>query len=74
MWIQTSTYADFQLIVAALGLGAIFYHDGGGSNFQVTVVTLANVGVRLTSAGAKPGSFLSDYPTAISISVDPAFG
>jgi hypothetical protein len=74
MHIGLTDYADFQAMFAALGGGPVFYHDGGGSNFQITAFTLNGTAIRVTSIGAQPGSFATDYPAAIQLNLDPSFG
>jgi hypothetical protein len=66
-----STYSEFQTVYSALNAlfdtqrPVILYKDPGGANFQVAAYfTRDQVAVHVGGI-TKPGTFSSDYPTAI---------
>lgn len=73
MQLMFNDYAAFKLMFVGLGSGPVFYHDGGGSDFQITAFTLNGTALRVTSIGNKPGSFDTDFPAAVAMPADPAF-
>ena len=66
--IKTQSYADFKLVANGLGVSmSIFYFDGG-SAFQAIGIYQGLPVVEVTLGSAKPGSFSSDYPSAVALS------
>lgn len=72
MVLNPQNYADFKAIANGLGVSAVVFYYDAGSTFLISAVA-GNVGVRLNLSSAKPGSFDSDYPSAIPLAADAAF-
>lgn len=69
MIVNAQNYADFKLVANGLGLSATVFYRSGVGVFQIYAIINATCGV-VVSLGSQPGSFTTDYPSAVSVSAD----
>lgn len=72
---SAQTYSDFQAVISSLPfkIGTVYYCTNGGF-FAVALAADFSSGIVGLSQGSAPGSFATDYPNAIQLTVAPVVG
>ena len=65
--IQTSGYTDFKTVASVKHYKDIFYYDSGAGLFVIYAVSDDGFTINSGNLTTQPGSFTTDFPTAIAL-------